>query len=192
MYKYKRSSRDDDKSVLVWLEGRTIYFYDEVNSESCLEAVKFIHKLEKESKSKEILIIINSGGGNCYDGLGLYDTIRDCPCNIVTRASGLAASMALILFLAGDEREMTVNARLLSHQISIEDFCGRAQDFKIEEKEIAYLGKVLREIIAERTDQAVSKIKKEQLPGDFWIGLDRAIKEGYSDRLYDPSSKDKE
>ena len=121
----KNNNRFDERDrTLVFCEGRTIYFFDEINESSACEAIRIIDKLEYDNK-KDIRIVINSGGGNCYDGLALYDRIRQSGCNILTLGTGLVVSMALIIFLAGDERELTENARLLVHQITIEEFSGK-------------------------------------------------------------------
>lgn len=179
MPKNKSIRSEDRDKTLVSVQGRTIYFFDEVDEDSVCEAIKIMDKLEKENK-KEITIVINSVGGSCYDGLALYDKIRQSDCNIVTRGTGLVASMALILFLAGDEREITENTRLLSHQIAVTDFSGRAEDFRLEQKEIDYLNESLTRIISERTGQSEGKIRKDQKPGDYWISSERALDEGYT------------
>jgi ATP-dependent Clp protease protease subunit len=183
MHRNKRNSGRDEDRTLVYCEGRTIYFFDEVNEDSVCDAIRFLDKLDKDSSKKEITIVINSGGGNCYDGLALYDRIRQSGCNVRTRGTGVVASMALILFLAGDEREVTENTRLLSHQVSVHDFCGRAEDFKIESREIDRLNDCLVAIISERTGQTENRIKRDQKPGDYWINAEKAKEEGYTDTI---------
>lgn len=178
----KKDSTDID-DIIVFREGRTIYFYDEIDAASTCIAIKFLDKIEEESSKKEILIKLNSEGGYCYDGLALYDRIRQSPCNIVVEGSGLIASMGLIIFLAGDERRVSENVRLLNHQMSIEDFSGRNTAFKIESKEIDKLDIIITEIISERTGQSIKKLNNEILPGDKWFGAQYAIENGYADEI---------
>lgn len=173
----------EQESLLVFREGRVVYFFDEVHSESACEAIRLIEVLECESTKKDITIIFCSCGGNCYDGMSLYDKIRSSECNIITKGTGLVASMALILFLAGDVRIITEHARLLSHQLTNDSFSGRAEDFKIEAKEIESLDAMLISIIAERTGQTESKIRRDQKAGDYWIDAEKAKEEGYVDMV---------
>jgi ATP-dependent Clp protease protease subunit len=180
----KRNDKSEDRDkTLVFCEGRTVYFFDEVDEDSVCEAIRILDKLEAAAGKKEITFVMNTGGGNCYDGLALYDRIRQSECHIKTKGMGLIASMGLIIFLAGDEREVTENTRLLSHQVSVSDFSGRAEDFKIEQKEIDTLNSTLSSIIAERTGQTEKKIKNEQKAGDYWISAELAKIEGYTDSI---------
>lgn len=179
----KRKEDKEEENVIVYRRDRTIYFYDEVNDESVCEAIIFIDEIEKENSSKEITIKLNTGGGSCYDGLALYDRIRQSPCNIVIIGSGLIGSMGLIIFLAGDERRLSENARLLNHQVSIDDFSGRNSAFKIEQKELDLLNEINIEIVSERTGQSIKKLNSETLPGDKYFNAEFAVENGYADEI---------
>ena len=184
MVNRRRGRRDtNEDTVVVYRKGRTIYFFDEVDDESVCEAIKFIDEIEEESTKKDITIKINSGGGGCYDGLALYDRIRQSPCNIIMIGSGLIGSMGLIIFLAGDERMISENARLLNHQVSIEEFSGRNIDFKLEQKELDTLNSINAEIVSERTGQSIKKLNNETLPGDKFMGAQFAVENGYADEI---------
>jgi ATP-dependent Clp protease protease subunit len=154
--------------------GRAIYFFDEVSDHTVLETIRHLDKLESESTTKPICIIINSGGGYCYDGLALYDRLRACKCRVDTLAMGLVASMAFIIYLAGERRTALKNTRFLNHQVSsyVE---GRYSDFKIETNEIKKLEEICQNIVSERTNTPVEKLKKEILEGNNYFGLEEAI-----------------
>jgi len=179
----KRRENSDEDNVVVFREGRTIYFFDEVDEESVCEAIKFLDKIEEESSKKVITIKLNSEGGSCYDGLALYDRIRQSPCNIILEGTGLIASMGLIIFLAGDERRLSENARLLNHQMAITDFSGRNSALKIEQKEVEILDAIMLDIIAERTGETIKKSTKEVLPGDKWFNAEFAVDNGYAHEI---------
>ena len=176
----KRATEDQDKST-VYVVDRTIYFITEVTAESVGESIRHLDKLEKESK-KPINMLFSSIGGNCYDGLALYDRIRRSECEIITTATGLVASMSVLLFLAGDYRHITENAILLNHQTSA-DMDGKVTDLKIEMDEIVKLEELTVELIAERTGQQPKKIKSEVKLGDCYIRAERALEEGYAHEL---------
>ena len=174
---------EDEDTVVVFREGRTIYFFDEVDDESVCEAIRFLDKIESENSTKEITIKLNTGGGGCYDGFALYDRIRQSPCNIVMIGSGLIGSMGLIIFLAGDERRLSENARILNHQVSLEEFSGRNSDLKIEQKELDTLNNMYTDIVSERTGQTIKKLVGDVLPGDKYFGSEYAVDNGYADEI---------
>jgi len=167
----------------VYRVGRTIYFFDSIDEDSVCDTIRILDAMESESNKKEIYIILSSGGGNAYDGLALYDRIRQSECQIIIVGTGMVASMGLIIFLAGDERRITENTRLLNHQVSADDFGGRTSDFKIESKEFEELQSILTDIVAERTGETVKQITRDIALGDKWISAAYALEHGYADFL---------
>lgn len=159
----KRIDINEDliQKTIVYKIGRRIYFFSDVDADSICEAIKYLDELEKESK-KPIEIVFNSEGGSIYDGLALYDRIRQSDCEITTIGTGLVGSMAVILFLAGDYRYVTESCTILNHQGS---------DSILEE--------YLVDLISERTGLPTKKIKADIKKGDDHIKPDRAVDEGF-------------
>jgi ATP-dependent Clp protease protease subunit len=178
--------RDNDREAeipksIISVSGRTIYFFGEVNHQSACEFYQVLDVLERKSK-KPIEIILNSPGGNVYDGLNIYDRIRYSKCPIGILGTGLVASMALIIFLAGKIRMVTPNTILMNHQISSE-VQGRYHDLKIELEEINRLEDLCLKILTERTGLSIKKIKTDIKKGDDYITPERAIKEGFAHEI---------
>ena len=57
----KRNQSEDRDRVIVFREGRTIYFFDEVDEDSVCECIRLIDKIEIESRKKDITIVISVG-----------------------------------------------------------------------------------------------------------------------------------
>lgn len=172
-----------EEKVLVYRRGRTIYFFDEVQASSVCEAIRLLQEIESEkSSSKPIQIVIKSEGGDCYDCLALYDTIRRSEYHIETVGTGLIASAATIIFLAGDERFLTENTRVMVHQPSTE-VEGKASDVEIDVIETKNLANIFNDIISDRTGQNLNKIRKEMKSGDKWLSASEAVDEGYADKV---------
>lgn len=83
-------------------------------SEDPLTAAAFREELAAVQAS-EIRVRILSGGGSVPDGLAIYNALRDHPARIVTINDGLAASIASLIFCAGDERIVAANAMTMVH-----------------------------------------------------------------------------
>ena len=59
--------------------------------------------LDSVDSGKDISIYINSPGGSVYAGLGIYDTMQFISSDVATICTGMAASMAAVLLVAGRE-----------------------------------------------------------------------------------------
>ena len=59
--------------------------------------------LDSVDPGKDISIYINSPGGSVYAGLGIYDTMQFISSDVATICTGMAASMAAVLLVAGAE-----------------------------------------------------------------------------------------
>jgi len=182
MKKKINKSHDDRDRLSVRKFGRTIYFYADIDEDSVCEANRLISELENESLKKPIEIIFNSNGGNCYDGLALYDKIRSSDCEMITVANGLVASMAVVAFLAGDKRVVTEHARFMNHKTS----ASIEADIDIIEsdaRETRLLEELILEIMSDRTGKPIKELRKEIRIGNRYISAEEAIEEGYADEM---------
>lgn len=82
------------------IKNRIIYLNGEVNSESALSVITQLRYLAAKS-DRDIFMYINSPGGSVSDGLAIYDMINQISCDVVTIATGVAASMGAFLVAAG-------------------------------------------------------------------------------------------
>ena len=164
---------------LVFNEGNVIYFFDEMDAAAVVDAIRYIDHLEYNEKVDKIIFKLNSGGGNVYDGLALYDRLRNCRASITMIGSGLIASMAFIVYLAGDRRIATTNVRFLNHQTKfVVDGELNGVQIKIEEKETVHLENTCIDICAERTLLTPRIIKNHIKLGDKYIGIKEAVSMG--------------
>lgn len=69
-------------------------------------------------KAKEIDLHINSPGGNVFDGITIYNLLKQHPAKVTTYIDGLAASIASVIALAGDSVTMAENALWMMHNPS--------------------------------------------------------------------------
>lgn len=104
-------------------DGPSIYFYNEVNQDSCL-ALR-LKLLEKESEILEtsnqipINLHIQSNGGSLTASLAICDLIENMKVPVVTHVEGTVASAASLISVCGNLRTMTKSSTLLLHQPSI-------------------------------------------------------------------------
>jgi len=91
----------------------SINIYDEVGG----FGVNASHVLNEVAafKGDEIKVDLNSPGGNAFDGLAIYNKLSNSPANVHTNITGMAASSASLIYMAGDHRSMPENGYVMIH-----------------------------------------------------------------------------
>ena len=132
--------------------------------------------------SDPIKIYINSPGGSCYDGFGLYDTMQliKKTCIIETCNIGLCASMASFLLAGGTKghRYSLPNSTVMIHQPSAGTF-GKVTDMQVDVKEFERVKSKLIQIFNENCGQDHSEVMER----DFWIDAEKAVEMGIIDKI---------
>ena len=90
-----------------------VYIYSEIGGYD-VTAKSFIDEL-KELKNQEINVYINSLGGSVFDGLAIYNALRNHGKKVTTKVQGICASIASVIAMAGDKIEMAENSLLMIH-----------------------------------------------------------------------------
>ena len=90
-----------------------IYIYSEVGGYD-MNAKTFIDELQSV-KDKDINVHINSLGGSVFDGLAIYNALKNHSKKVTTKVEGIAASIASVIAMAGDSIEMAENSLFMIH-----------------------------------------------------------------------------
>lgn len=75
----------------------------------------FIRDLDELAGCSDITVHINSGGGDMYAGIAIYNRLKSLSANITTINDGLAASAASIIFMSGDVRKVHAGSNTMIH-----------------------------------------------------------------------------
>ena len=147
--------------------------------------------LESVDSRKDITIYINSPGGSVYAGLGIYDVMQFVSPDISTVNTGIAASMAYVLAVAGAEKKRysLPHARFMQHQ-PLGGAQGQASDIEITAREIQKLKKELYDIISFHTKQDSKKIW-DDCDRDHWMTAAEAKEYGCIDGILKGADKSK-
>jgi ATP-dependent Clp protease protease subunit len=96
--------------------------------------------LDSSDPGKDISLYLNSPGGSVYAGLGIYDTMQFISSEVSTSCTGIAASMAAVLLVAGakGKRYALKHSRVMIHQ-PMGGAQGQASDIEITAREIQKL-----------------------------------------------------
>lgn len=139
--------------------------------------------LDSVDGGKDISIYINSPGGSVTAGLGIYDTMQFITSDVATICTGMAASMAAVLLVAGQEgkRSALTHSRVMIHQ-PLGGVQGQASDIEIEAKEIIKFKKELFTIIAHHSHTPYEKVYRDS-DRNYWMDAEQAKEYGMIDTV---------
>ncbi len=139
--------------------------------------------LDSAEPGKDISIYINSPGGSVYAGLGIYDTMQFISSDVNTICTGIAASMAAVLLVAGEKgkRFALDHSRVMIHQ-PMGGAQGQASDIEITAREIQKLKTELYTIISNHSGVDFDKVYKDS-DRDYWMTSREAKEYGMIDDI---------
>ena len=139
--------------------------------------------LDSSEPGKDISIYINSPGGSVYAGYGIYDTMQYIGSDVSTICTGIAASMASVLLVAGakGKRFALPHSRIMIHQ-PLGGMQGQASDMEIAAREILKVKKELYTILSEHSGQSFETIERDS-DRDYWLTAPEALDYGMIDRV---------
>ena len=139
--------------------------------------------LDQADPEKDISIYINSPGGSVTAGLGIYDTMQFISSQVSTICTGMAASMAAVLLVAGQEgkRYALPHSRVMIHQ-PLGGVQGQASDIEIEAREIQKYKKELYTIISDHSHTPFDKVWADS-DRNYWMTAEEAKEYGMVDEV---------
>lgn len=141
--------------------------------------------LESEDPNSDIIMYIDSPGGEVATGMGIYDTMQYVKPDIRTICVGMAASMGSLILMGGakGKRSALPNAEIMIHQPS-GGAKGKATDVEANLEHLLKTKIKLHNIYAELTGQDIEKIKTD-MEKDYWLTPLEAKEYGLIDTVLD-------
>jgi ATP-dependent Clp protease protease subunit len=162
---------------------RIIFLGTEVNDYTANVIQAQLLYLDSSDPGKDVSIYINSPGGSVYAGLGIYDTMQYISSDVATICTGMAASMAAVLLVAGEKgkRFALRHSRVMIHQ-PMGGAQGQASDIEITAREIKKLKSELYNIISEHSGKPFDIVERDS-DRDFWMTAEEAKEYGMIDQV---------
>ena len=132
-------------------------------------------------KSSQIDLHINSPGGEIFDGITIYNLIKQHPANVTTYIDGLAASIASVIAMAGNEIYMAENALMMIHNP-----WGFAMGDSDEMRKTAdLLDKIKESLIVAYNSKSGMKDEEIQslMAEETWMSAQEAMDYGFVDEI---------
>jgi ATP-dependent Clp protease protease subunit len=163
------------------LEDRIVFIGDVVTDALANAVIAQLLFLQKENKTQDINLYVNSPGGSVTAGLAIYDTMQFVQPDVATYCIGQASSMGAVLLAAGakGKRYALPHARVMIHQ-PWGGVQGTAADISIHAEEILKMKGALSRILSTHTGQPLDRIEKDA-DRDFFLSADEAKAYGLVD-----------
>ncbi|MGE3171217.1 MAG: ATP-dependent Clp protease proteolytic subunit [Planctomycetota bacterium] len=169
------------------LEDRIVFIGTPINDDVANAVIAQLLFLQKENKSQDINLFLNSPGGSVTAGLAIYDTMQFVQCPVATYCIGQAASMGAVLLAAGTKgkRHALPHSRIMIHQ-PWGGVGGTAMDISIQAEEILRLKQTLSKILGNHCGRDVEQVAKDS-DRDFFMGAAEAKEYGLIDEIVETS-----
>ncbi|MCX6824145.1 MAG: ATP-dependent Clp protease proteolytic subunit [candidate division SR1 bacterium] len=165
------------------LEDRIIFVGEPVQAGMVNSIVAQLLFLEKKDPDKDIIMFVNTPGGEVYSGMAIYDVMQYVKCDVSTICVGLAASMGSVILAGGTKgkRYALPHSKIMIHQ-PLGGAEGQATDIVIQAEEIMKIKNMFIDLMAGHTGQ-----KRDQVATDMernkWMTADEAMKYGIIDKI---------
>lgn len=136
------------------------------------------NQLINNIEADTLRVHINSMGGDVYEGFAIHDILRATGKKIITQGEGLVASIATVIFLAGDERLLTDNTEFMIHNPW--GFTGGdAEDVQKYADQLKTMEDKIINFYADKTGGNTADIKA-MMDEDTFMSSDTAIEKGFA------------
>ena len=156
-----------------------VFLYDEIGGFG-VNARDFISEI-RASGAKKINLRINSPGGSVFDGLAIYNFLKEQ--DVTVQVDGLAASIASIIAMAGKEVRIASNGFLMIHN----PWGGAMGDSEEMRQTADLLDKIRDSLVgtyAKKTGKDEETIKR-WMDDETWFSAEEAKEHGFVDTITD-------
>lgn len=175
--KFKITNKTETTAEIVIYEDIGANWWGEgVSAKSFSEELK-----ELPSSIKEITVRVNSPGGDVFDGITIYNRLKQHKATVTVYIDGLAASIASIIALAGDKVIAGEGSLFMIHK-PMSAVYGNANEM---EEMISRLDDVEEQLVGiyrRKTGLDRSEIKS-MLSKETWLDATEALEKGFVDEI---------
>jgi len=130
-----------------------------------------------------VTVEINSPGGDVFEGLAIYNLLREHPAKVTVKVMGLAASAASIIAMVGDEIVMGAGSFMMIHNAWV-CACGNQNDLRAVVEKLEPIDAALADIYAARTGIDQDEIMS-LLAAETWLNARDAVEQSFANTVSD-------
>ncbi|MDK1190322.1 Clp protease ClpP [Cronobacter sakazakii] len=169
-----RAARDSDNSISIFDVIGADYWGEGVTASRIAGALRSLN-------GADVTVNINSPGGDMFEGLAIYNLLREYDGKVTVKVLGLAASAASIIAMAGDEVQIGRGAFLMIHNCWVYAM-GNRHDLAQIAADMAPFDKAMSDIYQARSGLDAETVDR-MMDGETYIGGSEAVEKGFADSL---------
>ena len=161
-----------------------IYGYiDDVTVDGMTISPQYIKdKLKELNNEKEIVVNINSNGGDVFSGVAIYNMLQRHPAKIIVNIDGIAASIASVISMAGDVINMPKNGMMMIHNAwTLAQ--GDSNAFKKQAESLERINSVVVNSYLEKNPDIDHALLRQYMDEETWFSADDAKEFGLIDNV---------
>lgn len=172
----------DKFRIVCQADEAAITIYDVIDPFWGISAKDIANELKAAGdKVKTIRLRLNSPGGSVFEGTAIYNVLKQHPARVLVNIDGMAASMASVVAMAGDEIEMGEGAYLMVHDPIGSVWKGDSTELREMADLLDKMKDQLVGIYSRRTGRTEEDIR-QLMAEETWMTATEAVAEKFADR----------
>jgi ATP-dependent protease ClpP protease subunit len=176
-----QAAAEDDKNTISILDA---IGFDPWSGEGV--TAKRISAALRSMAGADVTVNVNSPGGDMFEGLAIYNILREYKGHVTIKVLGLAASAASIIAMAGDEIQVARSGFLMVHN-GWTIAAGNRHQFREVADMMEPFDAAMGDIYSARTGSDLKAMQK-LMDAETWIGGSAAVEQGFADSLLESDS----
>lgn len=172
-----RAASEDEPNTISILD---VIGYDPWTGDG-VTAKRIAGALRNIGAKNPVTVNVNSPGGDMFEGLAIYNMLREHQGDVTIKVLGLAASAASIVAMAGDTVQIARSGFLMVHNAWVLAM-GNRNDLRDYADTLEPFDLAMADIYAARTGSDVSDMQK-LMDAETWIGGSDAVERGFATEL---------
>lgn len=168
---------------------KEIMIYDDIGPSLWADGVtdnKIKQELDSVAEGEDIVVRINSGGGDVFHGFAIYNMLKQHDSHVTVRVDGIAASAASTIAMAGDRIEMSEASMLMIHDPWTLAIGDADEMLKTADR----LEKVKESILTSYARTGIDRDEiSEMMTTETWMTAEEAIEKGFADAIVETKAK---
>ncbi len=164
-------------------DSAEILIYDDIGDgwPGGISAKSFADEVKKLGKMQDINVRINSYGGAVFDGIAIYNTLKKNSARITVDIDGIAASIASIVAMAGDEVRIASNGFMMIHDPWVVA-AGTAQELRDQADIMDKVRDVLLDTYMFHASASRETIS-DMMEQESWLTAEETVEAGLADSM---------
>ena len=178
-------SKWDASVISAESKDATITMYDPIGSDGWSDGVtaKRVSAALRSIGGRDVTVSINSPGGDFFEGIAIYNLLREHPHNVTVKVVGLAASAASVIAMAGDEIQVAKTGFLMIHNAWVFAI-GNRHDLRDSANVLDEFDAAMASLYADVSGKSIEETAK-LMDDETWISGESAIEMGFATSLLD-------